>query len=314
MKIQFYLRFHTQPGQSLFVSGNTGDLGANDIENALPLQYLNADFWTGTTEVDAAIHPKIQYKYFLKNADGEIVIEWGNDKVIDISKSGIEEIQTIDTWNHAGEYENIFFTAPFQQTLLKHSKKAAKKKVVKHFTHLFKVKAPLLKKSEMLCLSGSSTALGEWNNESVVFMSLQDNWWTCKVSLPKESFPVSYKYAVYNNKERGFVRYENGNNRVLYGDAMENKIAIIHDGFAQLPNDTWHGAGVAIPVFSLKSKNSFWSRRVYRPAKLLVNWANKTGLKLIQLLPVNDTIATHTWMDSYPYASNLGICIAPYLY
>ncbi|HSZ85578.1 MAG TPA: 4-alpha-glucanotransferase, partial [Puia sp.] len=310
MKVQFYLRFHTQPGQSLFVSGNTNELGNNDIEKAFPLQYLNNDFWAASTEVDNALHPKIQYKYFLKNADGTIVIEWGNDKVIDISKSGIEEIQTIDTWNHAGEYENVFFTAPFQQTLLKHSKKAPKKKVVKHFTHLFKVKAPLLKKSEILCLSGSSTSLGEWNTESVIFMSLQDNWWTCKISLPKESFPISYKYAVYNNKEKEFAHYENGDNRVLYGDAMGNKIAIIQDGFVQLPNDTWHGAGVAIPVFSLRSKNSFGVGE-FADLKLLVNWANKTGLKLIQLLPVNDTIATHTWIDSYPYASISAFALHP---
>ncbi|HEY4876680.1 MAG TPA: 4-alpha-glucanotransferase, partial [Puia sp.] len=310
MKIQFYLRFYTQPGQTLFVSGNTDELGNNDIEKALPLQYLNNDFWTGVTEVEASLHPKIQYKYFLKNADWSVVTEWGNDKVIDISKSGIEEIQTIDTWNHAGEFENVFFTAPFQQTLLKHAKKPAKKKAIKHFTHLFKVKAPLLKKSEILCLSGSSTALGEWNNESAVFMSLQDNWWTCKISLPKESFPVSYKYAVYNNKEKEFVHYENGDNRILYGDAMENKVAIIHDGFAQLPNDTWHGAGAAIPVFSLRSKNSFGVGE-FTDLKLLVNWANKTGLNLIQLLPVNDTIATHTWIDSYPYAAISAFALHP---
>src|SRR5579862_227064 len=310
MKIQFYLRFHTQPGQSLFVSGNTEELGDNNIEKAFPLHFQNDDFWMGITAIDNALHPKIQYKYFLKNADGTVVIEWGNDKVIDISKSGIEEIQTVDTWNHAGEYENVFFTAPFQQALLKHSKKTTKKKVVKHFTHLFKVKAPLLKKSEVLCLSGSSLPLGEWDTGSVVFMSLQDNWWTCKISLPKESFPVYYKYAVYNNKERKFSHYENGNNRVLYGDAMENKVAIIHDGFAQLPNDKWHGAGVAIPVFSLRTKNSFGVGE-FTDLKLLVNWANKTGLKLIQMLPVNDTIATHTWIDSYPYAAISAFALHP---
>src|ERR1700683_2033846 len=128
MKIQFYLRFHTQPGQSLFVIGNTGALGNSDVEKAFPLQYLNNDFWTATAEIDAALHPKIQYKYYLKNTDETVVIEWGDDRLIDISKTGTEEIQTIDTWNHAGEFENVFFTAPFQQTLLKHPKKAVKQK------------------------------------------------------------------------------------------------------------------------------------------------------------------------------------------
>src|SRR5579871_7603 len=310
MKIQFYLRFHTQNGQNLFITGNIKELGNGEVEKAFPLQYLNNDFWVASLETDSALHPKVQYNYLLKNEDGTIVMEWGNDRVIDISKSGVEEIQTIDTWNHAGGFENVFFTAPFQQTLLKHHKKTAKQKAVKHFTHIFKVKAPLLKKNEALCLAGSNTALGEWNTDLVLIMSLHDNWWTCKVDLPKESFPVAYKYGVYSAKEKKFLHFESGDNRIVYGDALENKITIVHDGFAQLPNNNWRGAGISIPVFSLRSKNSFGVGE-FCDLKLLVDWATKTGMKLIQLLPINDTIATHTWIDSYPYAAISAFALHP---
>ena len=37
--------------------------------------------------------------------------------------------------------------------------------------------------------------------------------------------------------------------------------------------------------------------------QLLVDWARQTGLKMVQILPINDTTATHTWVDSYPYAA-----------
>ncbi|MEJ7663411.1 MAG: 4-alpha-glucanotransferase [Hymenobacter sp.] len=37
--------------------------------------------------------------------------------------------------------------------------------------------------------------------------------------------------------------------------------------------------------------------------KLLTDWAVQTGLQLVQVLPINDTTATHTWVDSYPYAA-----------
>jgi 4-alpha-glucanotransferase len=33
----------------------------------------------------------------------------------------------------------------------------------------------------------------------------------------------------------------------------------------------------------------------------MVDWAVATGMKVIQLLPVNDTTYAHTWSDSYPY-------------
>ena len=45
--------------------------------------------------------------------------------------------------------------------------------------------------------------------------------------------------------------------------------------------------------------------------KYLVDWSKKIGLKLIQLLPLNDTTATHTWQDSYPYAAISAFALHP---
>ena len=43
----------------------------------------------------------------------------------------------------------------------------------------------------------------------------------------------------------------------------------------------------------------------------LADWARRAGLKLIQILPVNDTSSTHTWQDSYPYASISAFALHP---
>lgn len=56
------------------------------------------------------------------------------------------------------------------------------------------------------------------------------------------------------------------------------------------------------PLFSLRSAQSFGIGD-FADLKKAVLWAKSTGLKLIQLLPINDTIATWTWRDSYPYAA-----------
>ena len=45
--------------------------------------------------------------------------------------------------------------------------------------------------------------------------------------------------------------------------------------------------------------------------KKLVDWAKLTGLKLVQLLPLNETIATHTWIDTYPYKSISTMALHP---
>lgn len=37
--------------------------------------------------------------------------------------------------------------------------------------------------------------------------------------------------------------------------------------------------------------------------RMLVDWARKTRQRIIQVLPMNDTTMTHTWVDSYPYSA-----------
>ncbi len=309
MKLHFYVRFYTKTGESISISGNIPELGNNDDLKALQMTWLNNDFWHVTAEVniDKPIH--LQYKYILTYEDGFKVIEWSNDKTLDISKIAVDEIQLVDRWNYSGDYENTFFTAPFQQTLLKENETKQKTKQPKSFSHIFKVKAPLLQKNEVVCLCGSGHVLGEWSTTSPLLLSKEGNWFTIKVNIPKESFPLYYKYGVYNVKEKSLVRIENGENRFLFGDAV-NKITILHDGFIQLPNNTWRGAGVAIPVFSLRSKNCFGTGE-FNDIKLLADWAKKTKLRLIQLLPINDTSATFTNSDSYPYSAISAFALHP---
>jgi len=309
MKVQFYLRFHTEFGQSLLVSGNVEELGSDDLSKSLTMTYLNEQFWTATIEIKQKRLSHLHYKYLLKTSDGEIIPEFGNDRSGDLAKNGADELQFIDTWNHAGEFENAFFTAPFQKILLPTAPEV-KTAAVKRLTHIFKVKAPLLKKNEVLSLSGAGNVLNNWSTEKPFLMSKEGNWWMIKMDFSTEDFPIAYKYGVYNLKEKKFVHYEGGNNRLLYGEPAKKRITVIHDGFAYFPNNSWRGAGVAIPVFSLRTKNSFGVGE-FTDLKLLVDWAKATGLKLIQILPVNDTTATHTWTDSYPYAAISAFALHP---
>ncbi len=107
------------------------------------------------------------------------------------------------------------------------------------------------------------------------------------------------------------VRFEDGENRPVQRicKPMLN-ITIMHDGFVNCPFIRWRGAGVAMPVFSLRSVNSFGVGE-FTDIMLLIDWAKKTGLKIIQLLPVNDTTATHTREDSYPYGAISAFAMHP---
>lgn len=72
----------------------------------------------------------------------------------------------------------------------------------------------------------------------------------------------------------------------------------------------WKAAGTAVPVFSLRSERSFGVGE-FSDLKLLVDWAVKTGQKVIQLLPVHDTTMSWTWADSYPYNANSSFALHP---
>lgn len=62
----------------------------------------------------------------------------------------------------------------------------------------------------------------------------------------------------------------------------------------------WKGAGVAVPVFSLRSERDFGIGE-FADLRLLVDWAAAVGMSVVQLLPVNDTTRKGEWKDSYPY-------------
>ena len=290
--------------------GNIVELGNFDTREALPLDYLDHEFWHGTIEVEPSRVTKIHYSYVYKNDQDELIQEGGHDRIVDISKTGIDETELIDTWNFPGQFENVFYSAPFTDVLLRENETKYKSKQPKAFTHIFRVKDPLLKKKDVIFLSGNDTVTGKWNTEEVLLLTKEKEWWTIKVNLKAGSFPLIYKFGIYNISDKKIVAWESGDNRVLRTTLQRKKITIVHDGFVWLPNTTWKGAGVSIPVFSLRSKNSFGVGE-FTDLKLLADWVRKTRLKLIQLLPVNDTITTHTWKDSYPYSSISAFALHP---
>ena len=313
MKLIFRLRFHTQVGQTLFITGNHEILGGGRAMQAVPLQYLDAEFWQAILDLpDDVPDALITYNYILRNTDGSSVQDWGGDRVIHPASFKQNEILIIDSWNHAGAVENAFYTEPFQKVLLKVNTSEARVSAPPGATHTFRAKAPLLLKGQVLCLSGNCTALGNWGITAPRLLTriAGDDFFAAQIDLGRETFPVQYKYGVYDVEQKKFIRFEDGDNRILTDTAAPNKHTIVNDGFVRLPADTWKGAGVAIPVFSLRSENSFGVGE-FADLKLLADWAKRAGLKLIQILPINDTSATHTWLDSYPYAAISAFALHP---
>ena len=314
MKLTFRLRYHTKVGQSLLITGNHELLGDGQTSRAVPLHYFNEQSWQLTIALPegTATEAAITYNYILRNADGSSVQDWGNDRVIIPSVFKQGEVLIVDSWNHAGAVENAFYTEPFKNVLLHAHHTEVRIAAPLGATHTFEVKAPLLQKGQTLCILGSGTALGNWTTTAPLLLNRTagEDFLSVEIDLSREPFPVNYKYGVYDVERGNFIRFEDGENRILNDAGAPVKHTVVNDGFVRLPADTWKGAGVAIPVFSLRSENSFGVGE-FTDLIPLADWCERTGLKLIQILPINDTIATHTWVDSYPYAAISALALHP---
>eukprot|EP00879_Flechtneria_rotunda_P016824 GHRR01017609.1.p1 GENE.GHRR01017609.1~~GHRR01017609.1.p1 ORF type:complete len:841 (+),score=284.87 GHRR01017609.1:629-3151(+) len=78
-------------------------------------------------------------------------------------------------------------------------------------------------------------------------------------------------------------------------------VVVRHDGFVRRDR-LWRGAGLALPVFSARTFQSVGNGE-FLDLLPVVDLADTSGMRLIQVLPVNDTCVYNMWWDSYPYSS-----------
>jgi len=307
VNLTFRLRFVTQPGQSLALAGDH-PLPAHSV----PLQFLDREHWEVTVPLAAqACASAFSYSYIFRNG-GAQATDWGRDRRLRPADFKCAELLVIDSWNAPAFFANAFATAPFKKVLLAEHFTEIKTATPKNSTHTFRVKAPLLGKNQTLCFIGEGAALGNWQTANPVLLNriAGEDDLSVKLDLRGQAFPFAYKYGVYDVAQKTFIRFEDGANRVLNDKIERDKHTLVNDGFANLPVEQWRGAGVAVPVFSLRSENNFGVGE-FLDLKPLADWGKQAGLKLIQLLPVNDTGATNSWKDSYPYAAISAFALHP---
>ena len=166
-----------------------------------------------------------------------------------------------------------------------------------------KVRAPQMRMGERLAIVGEPASLGAWDTQKGVAMTEQvSHEWV--VNLDAEKLPVGrfeFKFVVLNAEPANTPMWEPGANRSLDVPNMQDNETIVYElSQAYFSIYPWKGAGVVIPIFSLRSEGSFGVGD-FGDLKMMVEWAAKTQQRFIQVLPINDTNMTGTWQDSYPY-------------
>jgi 4-alpha-glucanotransferase len=172
------------------------------------------------------------------------------------------------------------------------------------------LRAPRITPGYRLCVSGSPPCLGQWNPARARIMAgTQYPLW--ETDLPRENpgSPVEFKFGLWSDREQRLVCFEAGPNRRLDHRAEAGESIVLNCERFQYETP-WKGAGVAIPVFSLRSEKGYGIGE-FADLEPFAEWAAGCGMRLIQILPVNDTISDFTWKDSYPYKAISAMALHP---
>ncbi|MBC6991292.1 4-alpha-glucanotransferase [Hymenobacter sp. BT491] len=313
MILRFSLPFRTTWGQRLVVCGSAASLGSWNLDHALSLHYdSDTGVWSQEITLPDDAPGTVDYKYVLLNEQtGNQDWEWGPNRTIAYDSRQFSRLLTEDFWRAPAQPDNELHTAAFTQALMARpitetSVAAVSDRPAARLADSvvrFQLVAPRVDTNHQICVLGSDPALGAWDARKAVLLS-DKNYptWQADVALEQPEQYVQYKYGLWDPQEKQIVQLEGGDDRFIVPSQEPHTLRIKADEGFRYTTGNWRGAGVALPVFSLRSQRGLGVGE-FPDLKLLVDWAVSTGLKMVQILPINDTTATHTWVDSYPYAA-----------
>lgn len=308
MKISFNLNYHTEWGESVYLCGDIPQLGGGDSREALEMELTAPDTWVAEIELDGT-PSNFNYFFVVKAPEKAWRFEWGKPHRFEANPE-IEEVKVFDSWQDMPADKPYYSTA-FVNGMLKRSNRSIESPALPG-TIQFRIFAPMVQPDEELALAGEGEYLGNWDPARA--LSLSDAHypeWDINLPLNEFNAPFEYKFLVRKKDSKDVVAWEYINNRVCGFVNEDSRCQIVVDGlrFAN-PRNNWKGAGTAIPVFSIRTEDDFGVGD-FIDIKKMVDWCVITGQKMLQVLPINDTTKTGTWLDSYPYSANSTFALHP---
>ena len=306
MKLSFKVDYNTAWGENLCLVGSIVELGAWDDSKALKMNYENGA-WTISIEI-ADTTKKFEYSFIVKHDNGNIRREWGKPHAFKASKS-VTSYTLVDKWQDQPS-DKSFYSSMFVNSIFCRESKQ-KEVLAKSKSLTLQIFAPTIRPEEDLFVSGSCKEFGVWDAKKALQLSDYNfpNW---SVSIPykAEAEKIEIKFFKKNRKNE-HITWENCNNRVIEVPTLQAKETIVISGLNFCdPSASWKGAGTAIPVFSIRTENDFGVGD-FIGIKKMVDWLAATNQCVLQILPINDTTMTHTWVDSYPYKANSTYALHP---
>lgn len=318
MIIYFRVRVDTLPGEEVYITGSSPILGKYYPDNAFKMKAAGKNakgetVWEARLQFDSLKERVLRYKYFVKRTDGTLRYEVGGGRRVALNSATVR-IESIDHWQEYTE-EAPFLTDPFAHVFYGTNYSPYTQTHKRTHELIIRAVVPNVPRDCRIVLCGEGKDLGNWKPEDGVKMArLKGLKWIASFSTEGcKGQKWNYRLAMINDKT-GMAVFEElaaGTERqVEIPEIKKNETVIIEHSQVKFPPLQKKFAGCCVPLFSLRNENPDGCGTV-NTLKSLVDWAQKTGMRVLEIMPVNDTTQSFTGRDSSPYKSISSLGINP---
>ena len=324
IKILFNLEYQTHFGEQLVL--NMLDGTSSKVVATQPMQtHDGLHWWCDVAEHSLNTQHYLDYYYSVCRGEEELRHEWLMEPHrLELAATNGQRYVVYDHWLDIPE-DAYLYSSAFTDCVMRRERKLSTPVSFQRTVRL-KVRAPQLRKDEQLAIVGAAAYLGSWDPDLAVLMTEHEcHEWVVSLNADRLPGKFEFKFIAVNMGNREPRKnaddtdelrvdpiltdadrfWETGNNRFVELPSVgvqKDDVFVYELPQASFPFYAWKGAGTVIPVFSLRSEGSFGVGD-FGDLKLMVDWCAKTGQRILQVLPINDTNTTGSWQDSYPYNS-----------
>ena len=289
MRLSFHIEYRTQWGEQVGVM-------IDGVQAPVMLSSVDGAYWVGSVELSSM---PATYRYGVFR-DGTLTRIESGRAAHALPKWKVRDVEYIisDSWRDQ-PVASYLFSSAFSGDYNVAAKSIATSPAN---SITLRVMTPCLHhKGQVLAIVGE--CVGGWDSENAVAMEeIQPNLWSVTLDV-KKICSGEYKFVALNATAKSIEEWEGGENRYLSIPYMNNgEHIVLVEQELYFPSTNTKVAGTAVPVFSLRSEGSQGVGDFGDIVKM-VDWAVKTSQRAVQILPINDTTITGTWVDSYPYNS-----------
>ncbi|MDD6393916.1 MAG: 4-alpha-glucanotransferase [Prevotella sp.] len=315
MKFCFFINYRTNWGESVHaIITSTNDNGRQRTHN-VPLLSEDGDSWHTETvlmEMRKGQIRDISYHYQIEDSNGNIVRkEWNSIKRV-VHCEADKNFLLYDFWRDTPLLWHLYTDVVRGKCSSGRIEKNKNRLPIYRKTVIFKVSAPQLADDEILAICGNHPSIGDWSPSRYIKMTYCGNHeWNLALNTENINHALEYKYVVVDRNTNRLRKWEEGDNRVTHFETLhDGQVAIEDGGSIHVMEKTWKASGVSVPLFSLRTKDSFGIGDMGDLLKT-IDWCSMCGIRVIQLLPINDTGNSAGWNETNPYNSISAFAINP---